>query len=524
MRQEQETIKQNERDLFFRDKENDKIEPTPILISKDGEKIGNSNRKKIRIYDATLQNEIGQICIYKNNSDMISLTTLNKFEISYETYLNLLEILSNYYADSNHTKIIINVKPVSVEELKSYLKKHINDKTINHCQLYRNNRQVEDYDDFEGETHLYINNQDKRAYIKIPYDIMTGTIMKEQLEETAKHLQRYIRNDKYEIYAINNANEVYGKLTLDKLLGKEKITDKDLGIYEYYISGIIRCIVNKMNQQISIQMIKNSFNNKQIREFDTEMLLNFIENQVGKFNHYSFIDFNEFPIPKLRDFYFDNGKEEMLSKVKQVRKDIIKGRFIEEPMDTKLLDSQNAIVIEKEYEAADMSLPTSLALKYIYNAKTREKVFMGKTRKFKNKVGTYINFNEYLERYNASLMYKYGIDDLDKITFISKKNKEFKYDEAMKIAFEYCIKKGNIFCIGKKVHSYLSYLKKEDITYEDGVCFYDGRTDSFKQDTVELKRGIYIEKEMLEKVLKFLKVRIKVNENQDTAGIGQMGR
>ncbi len=519
MRQEQETIKQNERNLFFRDKENDKIKSTPILISKDGEDIENSNRIKIKIYDATLQNKIGQICIYKNNSDMISLTTSDKFEISFETYFDLLEVLSNYYADSNHTKIIINTKSASAEELKNYLKKHINDKTINHCQLYRNNRQVEDYDDLEGETHLYINNQDKRAYIKIPYDIKTRTIIKDQLEETAKHLQRCIRNDEYEIYAINNANEVYGKLTLDKLLGNEKITDKDLGIYEYR-SYDYKYVVNKMNQQISIQMIKDERN----YDFATKLLIDFIVREAGKFNHYSYIDFNEFPIPKLRDFYFDNGKEKMITTIKLLIKDKEKDMFIEGPINTELLDSQNAIVITKEDETDDMSLTTSPTLRYIYDAKNRENVFMGETRKFKDKAGTYVNFNEFLERYNAILMCMYGIDDLDKITFISNTNKILKYDKAMKIAFEYCMKNGNIFCVGKEIRSALSSKKNEDITYEDVKDLYDGSSDSYKQGRVELKRGIYIEKEMLEKVLKFLKVRIKVNENQDTTGVGQMRR
>ena len=67
--------------------------------------------------------------------------------------------------------------------------------------------------------------------------------------------------------------------------------------------------------------------------------------------------------------------------------------------------------------------------------------------------------------------------------------------------------------------------KGKKVKYEDIEKMYNpSSTKSYNKGKTKLEKGLYMNKELIEEFFKTLKVRIRVNENQDTAGIGQMGR
>ncbi len=315
MRQEQEKIKKYERELFFEDRDF-KIGNNSLLVSSEGTDVKDPIR--VKIFDEDIQSDLIHINIYTKSRNLINVSTADEFELSEDTYLTILEIISIYYADSTNTVIRFNKKNVSIEELIGYLEKHVKDNANTETSIYRYTTPVYSSLELEREIHSYVNKYDKRAYVKIPYDAVSVGTSKAQLKKVAEGLQEYFGEDKYEIYAINSANEVYGKLTLDKLLGKEKLTLEDLGVNienKYKGVKIIKC---ESPKQMSIDIEKDTPSSIY------DMLISELKESDEKYNLYSLEINNDSSTQINADAFFDDGKKEIIELLEKQRDEVLK--------------------------------------------------------------------------------------------------------------------------------------------------------------------------------------------------------
>ncbi len=135
--------------------------------------------------------------------------------------------------------------------------------------------------------------------------------------------------------------------------------------------------------------------------------------------------------------------------------------------------------------------------------------------------GTYVNIVEYTTNLLTYLTNTY--ENLNELTFITENEEELTPAETMERAFAYCSQGGGM-SIGEE-YSELFRNKGKEVQYADLNKIYDSKaTKSYNKEKTKLKKGLYMNKELIEEFFKRLKVRIIVNKNQDTTGVGQMGR
>lgn len=405
----------------------------------------------------------------------------------------------------------------------------------------------------EEEIQLHINSKEKKAYVKLP--TFNGSLdlkfyVKDKLKKLGKDIIDKIGTD-CEIYAINNAGEIYATLTLDQLLGKEEI-QSDIVDKTYtantdkysFDHPIIQ--TNEMNNRMTVG-IRPYTSSKKLDE-----ILEQIEKDGEKYSSYIWYGKKGLYGEEFRKTgYFKKGLEELKKDIKELRDKVylteqqdeneilitdeneilipietnkdsknfeiidIIGIEYKKDIDSKILNSQNAIIIEKNSGRVD---------KYIYDAKTKEKVLEFSLANDKYNMytpGTYVNIVEYEKNILTNLIDEY--EGLQKITFITENQEELTPAETMERAFAYCSQGGGM-SIGEE-YTELFRNNGKEVQYADLDKMYsESATKSYNKEKTKLKKGLYMNKELIEEFFKTLKVRILVNENQDTTGIGQMGR
>ncbi len=88
----------------------------------------------------------------------------------------------------------------------------------------------------------------------------------------------------------------------------------------------------------------------------------------------------------------------------------------------------------------------------------------------------------------------------------------------MERAFTFCSKGGGM-SIGSE---YSKLATNNNMTYKKLEDLYDGSKETYSDGKVALEKGLYMNKELIKTYFKSLTVKVTINENQDTTGIGQM--
>lgn len=488
----------------------------------------NYEPKRFIITDPSTKTKKLEMIVNEENLS-IEIKTYNNTKISAESVRKIESIMSLFFTDTWATNLIFNGKSYlrkeQYDEFMSLIESKVEPGVKDEYQMMSQGENVSDFETaIDNEIHLHIF-QDN-AYVKLPRNIKGA---KEKLVEIGNTI-RNILGDNHKIYAINSAGEIYAPLTLNQLLGKEEISEDIAkhgfaGLKEFKTPDTIHIQTDEMNKQFSIAISADA------TALDYKELLNFLKENSGVYAIYNRIllfEEKENGDIHQKTGYLQEGRKEILKEIERLRDEKLKKEHQENPhvdqnneeefeelVNTEILNTQNMIIIEKNSDRVD---------KYIYDSKTKEKVheFTLEYDKYNMYTsGTYVNIVEYATNVLTNIANRY--ENLETLTFITEDQEELTPAETMKRAYAYCSTGGGMSVGDEYVDLFRN--KGKNVQYEDLEEMYSGTdTKSYNKGKTKLEKGLYMNKELIEKFFKTLKVRIKVNENQDTTGVGQMGR
>lgn len=459
----------------------------------------------------------------------IEIKTYNNSKISEESVTKIKSIMSLFFADTWATELIFNGKSYlrqeRYDEFMSLIESKAEPGVKDEYQMMSQRENISDFEEaIDNEVQLHISQNN--AYVKLPKNIKSA---KEKLAEIGNAIRNVI-GDNNKIYVINSAGEIYAQLTLNQLLGKEEISEDIAkrgfaGLKEFKTPDTIHIQTDEMDKQFSIAISADA------TASDYEELLKMINENSGVYAVYNrillFSEKENGDIHKKMG-YLKEGQEEIITEIERLRDEALKREQpenlhidqnneveFEEPVNVEILNNQNALIIEKDSDRVD---------KYIYDAKTKEKVHEFTLANDKYNMytpGTYVNIVEYTTNVLTSIEDKYKNSEIP--TFITEDQEELFPLEAMERAYAHCSTGGGMSVGDEYVDLFRNKGKK--VKYEDIEEMYSpSSTKSYNKGKTKLEKGLYMNKELIEEFFKTLKVRIRVNENQDTTGVGQMGR
>lgn len=368
-----------------------------------------------------------------------------------------------------------------------------------------------------NESAIHINRSRKEIYIKLPIPIKYNKV---KINKLGKLVEEICNGEKYHIYAINEAGEVYKELSIEKLIGKEELTVKDEGKHVYRYNGSkTKAFIDDFNKSIKIYA-DDSEDEEVIHK-----MLEKLEQEKHLYNESGFVllrskSYVDYDYEELGKMYYESNNAHLLpsgceetidyindlyeftdSKSKKTSQE--ETTFIDN-IDRNLPNTQNAIFIEKNSK-------TKRVDKYIYNGKTEEIIHNAtikndSTNRYTR--GMYINLNEYVSNLISSLIEKYG--DVIEISFLTRDNKEIEFYELLESVFEKCIEAGGI-CVGKEYSKLMT--ESEFVTYKDLEKLYDHSVEYYANTT--LNKGLYLRKDIVDECFEDLKIKTKVNKTSN---------
>ena len=368
-----------------------------------------------------------------------------------------------------------------------------------------------------NESAIHINRSRKEIYIKLPIPIKYNKV---KINKLGKLVEEICNGEKYHIYAINEAGEVYKELSIEKLIGKEELTVKDEGKHVYKYNGSkTKAFIDDFNKSIKIYA-----DDSEDEEVIYKMLEK-LEQEKHLYNESGFVllrskSYVDYDYEELGKMYYESNNAHLLpsgceetidyindlyeftdSKSKKTSQE--ETTFIYN-IDRNLPNTQNAIFIEKNSK-------TKRVDKYIYNGKTEEIIHNAtikndSTNRYTR--GMYINLNEYVSNLISSLIEKYG--DVIEISFLTRDNKEIEFYELLESVFEKCIEAGGI-CIGKEYSKLMT--ESEFVTYKDLEKLYDHSVEYYANTA--LNKGLYLRKDIVDECFEDLKIKTKVNKTSN---------
>lgn len=368
-----------------------------------------------------------------------------------------------------------------------------------------------------NESAIHINRSRKEIYIKLPIPIKYNKV---KINKLGKLVEEICNGEKYHIYAINEAGEVYKELSIEKLIGKEELTVKDEGKHVYkYNSSKTKAFIDDFNKSIKIYA-DDSEDEEVIHK-----MLEKLEQEKHLYNESGFVllrskSYVDYDYEELGKMYYESNNAHLLpsgceetidyindlyefadSKSKKTSQE--ETTFIDN-IDRNLPNTQNAIFIEKNSK-------TKRVDKYIYNGKTEEIIHNAtikndSTNRYTR--GMYINLNEYVSNLISSLIEKYG--DVIEISFLTRDNKEIEFYELLESVFEKCIEAGGI-CVGKEYSKLMT--ESEFVTYKDLEKLYDHSVEYYANTA--LNKGLYLRKDIVDECFEDLKIKTKVNKTSN---------
>ncbi len=369
-----------------------------------------------------------------------------------------------------------------------------------------------------NESAIHINRSRKEIYIKLPIPIKYNKV---KINKLGKLVEEICNGEKYHIYAINEAGEVYKELSIEKLIGKEELTVKDEGKHVYRYNGSkTKAFIDDFNKSIKIYADDSEDEkviHKMIEKLEREKHL-YNESKFVLLRSKSYVDYDYEELGKM--YYETNGShllssgcEDMIdyinelygftdSKSKKQEKEE-QTTFID-AIDPSLSNRQNAIFIEKDFRTKKVD-------KYIYDCKKDDIIHTATIQndsKDQFTRGMYININEYVNNLISSLIEKYG--DVTEISFLTKDNKEIEFYELLESAFKECSEAGGI-CVGRKYSKLIA--DNEFVTYKDLEELYDSSAEYYHK--IPLNKGLYLRKDIIDEYFKELKLKTKVHKESN---------
>lgn len=488
----------------------------------------NYEPKRFIITDSNTKAKKLEMIVNEENLS-IEIKTYNNSKISEESVRKIKSIMSLFFTDTWATELIFNGKRYlgqeQYDEFMSLIESKVEQGVKDEYQMMSQGENISDFGaaiDNEVQLHISQNN----AYVKLPRNIKGA---KEKLVEIGNAIRNVI-GDNNKIYVINSAGEIYASLTLNQLLGKEQISEDIAkhgfaGLKELRTPDTIHIQTDEMDKQFSIAISADA------TASDYEELIKMLNENSGVYAVYNrILLFREKENGDIHQKmgYLQEGRKEILKEIERLRDEKLKKEHQENPhkeendelelelkVNTEILNSQNAIIIEKDSNRVD---------KYIYDAKTKEKVHEFTLANDKYNMytpGTYVNIVEYTTNLLTNIENKYK--NLEIPTFITEDREELFPLETMERAYAYCSTGGGMSVGDEYVDLFRN--KGKEVKYEDLEDLYKpNATKSYNKGQTKLEKGLYMNKDLIEEFFKTLKVRIKVNIDQNTTGVGQMGR
>lgn len=534
-------------------------------FSSDLQKEVPERKKRLIVKNSSTNNKIIELVINEDTNTIEATLFDNSEYIEGDTLDIFKDLLISHYSElskqtKKNTKLFFNKTEVSIDEFIEILSKQTIegdeftplseeiDETLAMLEIeyeeYEEDEEDEEYEadsisftsvdsindeivendsDYKiktllnNEIAIHINRVKGEVFVKLPMPIKKNKV---KINEVGKIIEKLCQDKEYRIYAINEAGEVYTELSMEKLLGKEKMTTKDEGKYIYKYKGSkTKAYIDDFNK--SFEIYADDRENKKIIGKIVEKL----EKEKNLYNESKFVllrsksifeyDFEEIG----RMFYendnvsmFQTGCEEIIAYIKDLykitdskekpQKSTEEYEILVDTIDAEISNMQNAIIIEKDDK-------TKRVDKYIYDNRKQEVIHNATVKCDSNNLytkGIYININEYISNLIRTSIEKYG--EVTEISFLTIEGKEIEFYELLESVFKFCSEAGGFF-VGKEYSKLIS--KKENIVYKDLEELYDESIESY--DDVTLKKGLYLRKDKIDQCFEKLKLKTTVHKN-----------
>ena len=169
------------------------------------------------------------------------------------------------------------------------------------------------------------------------------------------------------------------------------------------------------------------------------------------------------------------------------------------PLNNKKIEELNGFAIVKEPL-------TNKVTAYSYDSKDKTALKNGtilETGEINLESGYYININEYLNTIQENIIE--NIKNPEKIIITKNNNQTLSYDELTEEIFQ-AIMASNFIYFGKE-------FEKEYLNFKDLENTYQGTTSKYYD--LELKKGLYIRKDLIENILNNYKIKFLITKNNN---------